>query len=399
VKKRILFVDDEPLVLAGLRRMLHGMRKEWDMEFVESGDAALCFMADKPVDVVVSDMRMPGMNGAELLNEVINRYPRTVRIILSGHADRDLIFKCVGSTHQYLSKPCDPNALRATISRALALEASLGDEGLRCLIGRIDYLPSLPSLYMKLLETINDPHASLAVVGNVIAQDIGMTATILKIVNSAFFALPREISSVNHAVDYLGLDTIKPLVLAVKFFSQFDTRELHGFSISELWNHGLHTAEAAKRIAQMESAGAKIVEEAFVSGLLHDAGKAVLAFNFPQEYSQALTDAANGQVDLLDAEQQAFGTTHANVGGYLLGLWGLPVPVVEAIARHHRPRLVDIKIFTPLTAVHVANALVHASKNSQCPPALDRQYLAALGLLDRIDFWQRELSSLNGKGV
>lgn len=395
MKKRILFVDDEPLVLAGLRRMLHGMRKEWEMVFVESGDAALGFMADNAVDVVVSDMRMPGMNGAQLLNEVMKRYPRTVRLILSGHADQDLILKCVGSTHQYLSKPCDPDALRATVSRAIGLEASLKNERLQRLIGQMDHLPSIPSLYMKIVETINDPRASLAAVSDIIAQDIGMTAKILKLVNSAFFALRREISSANHAVAYLGLDTIKSLVLSINAFSQLETRELEGFSLAELWNHSLGTAAAAKRIAQIEGAGSKIADEAFVSGLLHDAGKAALAFNFPEEYGQALRDPADGKIDPLGAEQRAFGASHADVGGYLLGLWGLPVPVVEAIALHHQPQLAADKTFTPLTAVHVANALVHAGDRRECPPAVDRQYLATLGLGDRIDVWQRELASLH----
>jgi HD-like signal output (HDOD) protein len=395
MKKRILFVDDEPLVLAGLRRMLHGMRKQWEMVFVESGDAALGFMADSAVDVVVSDMRMPGMNGAQLLNEVMKRYPRTVRLILSGHADQDLILKCVGSTHQYLSKPCDPDALRATVSRAIGLEASLKNERLQRLIGQMDHLPSIPSLYMKIVETINDPRASLAAVSDIIAQDIGMTAKILKLVNSAFFALRREISSANHAVAYLGLDTIKSLVLSINAFSQLETRELEGFSLAELWNHSLGTAAAAKRIAQIEGAGSKIADEAFVSGLLHDAGKAALAFNFPEEYGQALRDPADGKIDPLGAEQRAFGASHADVGGYLLGLWGLPVPVVEAIALHHQPQLAADKTFTPLTAVHVANALVHAGDRRECPPAVDRQYLATLGLGDRIDVWQRELASLH----
>lgn len=395
MKKRILFVDDEPLVLAGLRRMLHGMRKQWEMVFVESGDAALGFMADSAVDVVVSDMRMPGMNGAQLLNEVMKRYPRTVRLILSGHADQDLILKCVGSTHQYLSKPCDPDALRATVSRAIGLEASLKNERLQRLIGQMDHLPSIPSLYMKIVETINDPRASLAAVSDIIAQDIGMTAKILKLVNSAFFALRREISSANHAVAYLGLDTIKSLVLSINAFSQIETRELEGFSLAELWNHSLGTAAAAKRIAQIEGAGSKIADEAFVSGLLHDAGKAALAFNFPEEYGQALRDPADGKIDPLGAEQRAFGASHADVGGYLLGLWGLPVPVVEAIALHHQPQLAADKTFTPLTAVHVANALVHAGDRRECPPAVDRQYLATLGLGDRINVWQRELASLH----
>src|SRR5438093_827737 len=116
MKTRILFIDDETLVLQGLQRMLRSMRNDWEMEFVESGAKALERIAQVGFDVVVSDMRMPGMNGAELLAEVMKRNPKTVRLILSGHADKELILKCVGSTHQYLAKPCDPEALKATIT-------------------------------------------------------------------------------------------------------------------------------------------------------------------------------------------------------------------------------------------------------------------------------------------
>jgi HD-like signal output (HDOD) protein len=393
MKRRILFVDDEPFVLAGLRRTLHGMRKEWDMVFVESGAEALKLMEDNEVDVVVSDMRMPGMNGAALLNEVMKRFPRTVRLILSGHADQDLILKCVGSTHQYLSKPCDPDALRATVSRAIGLDASLNNERLQRLVAQMDHLPSIPSLYMQIVEKINDPLASVPAVGSIVAQDIGMTAKILKLVNSSFFALRREISSPTQAVAYLGLDTVKSLVLSINAFSQFETRQLGDFSLSALWDHSVRTAAAAKHIAQLEGVGQKIADEAFVSGLLHDSGKAALAFNFPEEYGRALRVAAEQSIDPLVAERHAFEASHADVGGYLLGLWGLPVPVVEAIALHHQPALAMDKTFTPLTAVHVANALGHANEGAEWPPAVDRQYLAELGLVDRLEVWRREVAS------
>src|SRR5579859_4324910 len=157
MKKRILFVDDELLVLEGLQRMLRSMRAEWDMVFVETGSKALELMAQAPFDVVISDMRMPGMNGAELLAEVLRRFPKTVRLVLSGHADRDLVFKCVGSTHQYLSKPCQPEELKSAIARASNLDQSLRDQSLRQLVSRLDRLPSIPSLYVQIVENLQDP--------------------------------------------------------------------------------------------------------------------------------------------------------------------------------------------------------------------------------------------------
>ena len=388
MKKRILFVDDEPLVLEGLRRSLHSMRREWDTVFLESGASALEFMESNEVDVVVSDMRMPGMNGAQLLNEVMRRFPRAVRLILSGHADQDLILKCVGSTHQYLSKPCDPDALRATVSRAIGLDASLKNERLHRLIAQMDHLPSIPSLYMEIVEKMHDPDVSLPAVGDIIARDIGMTAKILKLVNSAFFALRRVVSSPNEAVSYLGLDTIKALVLSLHAFAQFDSEKVGNFSMNALWSHSLRTAAAAKRITQMEDVDQKLAEDAFASGLLHDAGKAALAFNFPDEYGRVLETAAAEGIDPLTAEEDAFGATHADVGGYLLGLWGLPVPVVEAIALHHQPLLAPGGEFTSLTAVHVANALIRENHESGWRRVVDAQYLRELGMEGRLKDWR-----------
>ena len=373
-------------------RILHPLRHEWDMSFVDSGASALKFMERSEVDVVVSDMRMPGMNGAQLLNEVMRRYPRTVRLILSGDADQELILKCVGSAHQCLSKPCDPSALRATVARAIDPKTSLKNEPLQRLIAQMDHLPSVPALYAQIVEKMHDPDVSLDVVGDIIGQDIGMTAKILKLVNSAYFGLRREISSPTEAVVYLGLDTVKSLVLSLNAFSQFDSVRVGSFSLVALWDHSLSTAAAAKRIARMQEAEQRLVDEAFVSGLLHDAGKVALAINFPRRYDEALRLVVEQKGDALTAEQHLFGANHAEVGGYLLGLWGLPVPVVEAIALHHRPTLSLNREFSPLTAVHVANSLVRVTAVNGATPTIDLEYLEDLSLTDRLSVWREELN-------
>jgi HD-like signal output (HDOD) protein/ActR/RegA family two-component response regulator len=391
MKKRILFVDDESLVLEGLQRMLRSMRADWEMVFVQSGSKALELMAQDPFDVVISDMRMPGMNGAELLAEVLKRFPKTVRLVLSGHADRDLVMKCVGSTHQYLSKPCQPEELKAAIARAGDLDLSLRDQGLRHLISRMDRLPSMPSLYVEIVDKLQDPEIGVDDIGAIVAKDMAMTAKILKLVNSAFFGLGRQISSPAEAVTYLGMDTIKSLVLSIHAFSQFATVKVGTFSIDALWVHSQNTAGLAKEIARMEEAEQKLMDEAFVAGLLHDTGKLVLASNFLEQYDQVSQAGHNGSLALLTAEENTFGANHAEVGGYLLGLWGLPVPVVEAIALHHQPGMCPHQAFSPLTAVHVADALVDfqaAQGKDSVPEGLDLNYLAMLGLDSRLEHWR-----------
>lgn len=391
MKRRIIFVDDESLVLEGLQRMLRPMRVDWDMVFVRSGAEALELMTQAPFDVVISDMRMPGMNGAELLAEVLKRFPKTVRLILSGHADRELVLKCVGSTHQYLSKPCEPEELKAAITRAGNLDQTLLDQSLRRLVSRMDRLPSIPSLYVQIVDKLRDPDMGVEEIAEIVAQDMGMTAQILKLVNSAFFGLGRQISSPAEAVSYLGMDTIKALVLSLHAFSQFTATKLGAFSIDALWAHSQQTAGLAKEIARIEDADRKLMDEAFVAGLLHDTGKLVLASNFPVEYDHVLQSARDGSLALLAAEEHSFGANHAEVGGYLLGLWGLPVPVVEAIALHHQPAECSHLAFSPLTAVHVASGLLNlqqAQGELSVAGELDLNYLGKIGREGRLERWR-----------
>jgi HD-like signal output (HDOD) protein len=397
MKKRILFVDDDPLVLTGLQRMLRSLRQEWDMEFVGSGTTALARMAETPFDVVVTDMRMPTMNGAELLTEVMRLHPKTVRIVLSGHTDKDLILKCVNSTHQFLSKPCESDSLKSTIQRACGLDNNLENERLKQLVARMERLPSLPSLYVEIVEKLNDPNTTIEDIGGIVGKDLAMTAQILKLVNSAFFGLSRPVSSPFEAAMYLGIDTIESLVLTIHAFSQFDDLKSCGFNLDALMLHSMNTAARAKLIAQLEEATGKGCDDCFVAGMLHDTGKLVLAANYPKDYERARQLMRGKNLSVCAAEKEIFGADHAGVGGYLLGLWGLPVPVVEAIALHHSPQQGTSPNFSALTAVHVANVLEHertAAVEGAGADELDSKYLATLGLTHRVNAW-RESSQIN----
>jgi HD-like signal output (HDOD) protein len=389
--KRILFVDDEPSVLQGLQRMLRGQRQEWEMEFAPNGEAALRLLEQHPVDVVVSDMRMPGMDGAKLLSEVTRRYPQTVRIILSGQTDKEAILRSVGPAHQFLAKPCDPDLLKETVARACALRQLLHSEHLKGLVSQVRSLPSLPHLYVQIQEELQSPNASLQRVGQIISQDIGMTAKVLQLVNSAFFGIQRRITQPAQAVALLGLETVNAVVLSVKLFSSFDQALMGRAHLTTLWEHSMATARLAKRITLAEPDGPRLANYAFMGGLLHDAGKLVLATDLATAYREALALAEREQLADWVAEQRVLGATHAEVGAYLLGLWGLPDPIVEAVAFHHHPDECAGRAFSALTAVHVANALDQESRHTADAPArpyLCADYVAALGLTDRLPAWR-----------
>ena len=191
--KHVIFVDDEPLVLKGLARLLHPLRTEWQMTFVTSGAQALEAMTATPFDVLVTDMRMPGVSGSALLAEVSNRYPDTIRIVLSGMCDREEALSTVAGAHQFLAKPCDADLLRKAVERAFTVKNDLAKGALKNFISRITSLPSPPSLYNSLIEAAQDPMVSAQRIGSIVAQDIAMTSKVLQLVNSPLFAIRRTV--------------------------------------------------------------------------------------------------------------------------------------------------------------------------------------------------------------
>ncbi len=373
MKKRILFVDDETNILQGLKRMLRSQRNEWDMAFAEGGKAALEMMAEERYDAIVTDMRMPGMDGAELLEKVKQKYPESVRFVLSGHSDQELVMRSVGPSHQYLSKPCDPEKLKATLTSTFALHEVLASEKLRTLVTGMTSLPSMPGIYRTIVEAVQSDDISITDIGNIIEQDIGMTAKVLQLVNSSYFGLGRQITRPAEAANFLGLDVLKGLVLANGIFSQFDEKLLEKMSLQTHNSHSLAIANAARNIAKAEDASPVVVEQAFLGGLLHDMGTLVLATNSPDEYLACKEIAKVSNLNIVEAEITVFGTTHAEIGAYMLGLWGIDEDVVTAVAYHHNPQDFPCTEFTALTAVHAASTFISEHTTVTNPECLRRQ--------------------------
>ncbi|WP_447969870.1 HDOD domain-containing protein [Nitrospira sp. M1] len=391
MKRRILFVDDDTNILQGLQRMLRSMREEWDMDFASSSQDALARLAQAPYDVIVSDVKMPGMDGVELLTEVRTRYPQMTRLLLTGQAEEETILKAVGPAHQFLSKPCDADMLKATISRTCALSALLEDPTLKQLASQMISIPTLPSLYAELVHTLEDPEATLEHISTIVEKDMGMTAKILKLVNSAFFGLPRQVSSPSQAISYLGIETLKTLVLTVQVFEELTPKATTCFSGESLWEHSIQTGEYARKIAQTEGVEDSVISDTLAAGMLHDVGVLLLATQLPDCFAEAIELSNTQQISLHEAETQIMSASHAELGGYLLGLWGLRHPVVEAVAFHHRPTRLETHQFTPLTAVHIANAL-HTEKEHPGQhregPAIQDDYIESLGLTDHLSSWR-----------
>ncbi len=261
-KKRILFVDDEKNVLDGLRRMLRPHRKEWDMRFFSSGEEALADLAKESCDVIVSDMRMPGMNGVELLKRVQDEHPGAVRIILSGQTEEETAIQVVPIAHQFLSKPCDAERLRNIVTRSCGLQSLLSDSSLRENIADMDTLPTLPRTYAQINEVLQDPDASVAAIAKLVERDAGLCAKILQIVNSSFFGIAQRISDVSQAVNFIGIQMLKHLTLSLEVFRPDENlRKIPYFSMEEEHSHSFLTACIARELFKDKERAEEAIRE------------------------------------------------------------------------------------------------------------------------------------------
>ncbi len=386
MKRRILFVDDEPLVLHGLERMLRGLRDEWDMQFVSSGPEALDAMAALPADVVVSDIRMPGMNGAELLQEVARRHPAAIRMVLSGDAHPEHVLQCVNIAHQFLAKPCDAPTLKQALDRVFALETRLQDAPMRRFVSGLSSLPSVPAVYQELRDKLASAEVTVDSVGETLQRDPAMTLKLLQLVNSASFGLGRSVTHPTQAALLLGLETIKTLTLWLHVFKNGPKLQVPGFSLEELTHESLQIAQLARALVREEGGSRSMQETAFTGGLLHNVGQLVLAVSDPELFIRARHLAEQEHLQIWQAERQLRGYTHADVGAYLLGLWGLPFDLVEAVAFHHDPSPCAQHGFTAVSALHAAVAL-HGARHTPAA-TLDPDYLRRSQLENHVESWQ-----------
>ncbi len=404
-KRRIIFVDDEPMVLKGLQRTLRKMRGEWEMTFTSSSKEALDILGSGSFDVIVSDLRMPEMDGMQLLAEVKSKHPQVVRIILSGQVEQESTFKSVQAAHQSLSKPCDADILKHTLNKLFGLRNLLEDESIKRIVSQTETLPSLPEVYTEVISELQSSDPSVQKVGEIISTDLAMTAKILQVVNSAFFGLVRKINNPKEAVMLLGTETIKALVLSVKIFSEFNQKKFAWFNFDELFNHSMSVSMFAQTISRQEHLDQTLVNNSLMAGMFHDLGKLILVTNFQEPYQKVLTEAAKTRQNLWDLEIERFGTSHAEIGAYLMGLWGLEYPVIEAIAFHHCPGKSLSNSTGLLTAVHFGDAFDRLKKDSNDLNSenglrqLDRGYLDNLGVAARITDWQMFCNELTERNL
>jgi HD-like signal output (HDOD) protein/ActR/RegA family two-component response regulator len=389
---RVLFVDDDTALLDGLKNRLRRHRDRWTMAFAPGGVAALALLEKETFEVVVTDMRMPQVDGAQLLEHVHLHHPKTLRIVLSGQSEMGAILRVAPIAHRYLSKPCDIKDLEEAIERAFSLRSIVSSDSLRTCVGGITSLPPLPRLYLELTQALKSEDATVGDVAGIISRDVAMSAKLLQLANSGLFHGGGRIIGVDQALKLLGFDSVRSLVLSAELFGTGKSADPRAVRATERAHvHAIAVAKLASELFPDPSRAS----EAFLAGMVHDLGRLVLETWRPGDYEQVERLVTEGSIRV-EAERTVYGTSHCEVGAYLLELWGLPQSAAEAAAFHHTPRALPHTQFDIPDAVHVADALVDEctapSALEGCP--LDMDWLTELGVAPRLESWRKKSQRL-----
>lgn len=385
---RVLFVDDEPKVLTGLENALFRHRGAWDLTFATDPRAALQIVEGGTVDVIVSDMRMPEMDGAQLLTAVQEKQPQVVRIVLSAFAEFEATLRAVPVAHHFLLKPCDADTLWHVVQRACRLRDSLGDTSLQHVVKRVNGLPPAPRMYSELTRLLADPKTGIEQCLRVIERDVTLCARVVRLASTAALGFRGRVSNLQGAAVFLGTNMLRNLVLSVEAFEAFQGTKAATLLAAEQ-KHAALTGAIAKALAPQRYMG----ENACLAGILHDLGSLLLASHLPVEGTQTRALARRNGITDHDAELKVMGASHAGVGAWMLSTWGLPYSVVEAVAHHHSPRSVPHRVLDELGLVHVASALASELAGTRQEP-LDLRYLEAMGVQDSLPEWRKVASEL-----
>lgn len=355
---RVLFVDDEPNILNAIRRALFRCT-DWEVEVCGDPEQALRIIAEDAIDAVVTDMRMPSCDGAELLRIVHERHPGVVRMVLSGHSELKRTLEALSIAHQFLMKPVDIKLLVDTVTKALQVEQKLAELRAREMVVGVSGLPSRPGIYDEFCRITASEEYGLRDVSRLLETDIGVSSTLLRVVNSAAYGTGRHLGDVHQAVSMLGIEQVRALTLTASLSSTFPLKPWRGFNLDAFAEHSVKVAQVARALA--EPLGDEVADRAFTAGLLHDAGRLVLASRERAKMMRITALSQNTGRATHELEQDELGITHAEVGGNLLALWGMSYEIVDAVTWHHdAARLVGRELDVAV-ALYCADRVVGSS--------------------------------------
>jgi HD-like signal output (HDOD) protein/CheY-like chemotaxis protein len=385
--KSILLAIADPQILADITEALGA---GWEAMAVANEVDALAQLEQRSFDAILVDFNLGSPDASDLLNQATEKHPEIVQFLLAHEADLALVAAKVLGSPQILPKPIQPLSLKSRIDNAVTDSTSAKSTNDSAKAS--SDAPTIPPVYAEVLKAIESLGVSDEQIGEIIAQDPVLTFEVLRLTNSAYLGLPRNITTAAQAVQSLGLEIVKALVMALQFLAEHSRLKPGYLSLDQIWQHSVNVGQIARDLILFETKDRTLASQALVAGLLHDFGKVVLATNYDDLYGRVHSLARKQPVTLWDVEKEMFGANHGEIGACLAGMWNIPSPIVEAIAFSHEPALSQHEQFTPLVAVHIANVL----EREFCPSddelmvaaIIDTTFLNQLGLLQRLPVWR-----------
>jgi putative nucleotidyltransferase with HDIG domain len=366
--RRVLFVDEDEAT----REIYQQLQSYWgiEQEVHTAGTAieAINLMGQLRFAVVVSELSLPDMPGLEFLSKIMESHPEAARIVISANNDSLKAAEALNVAHRFFSKPFSFEVLGSLLENLGQYHYLLHDERIQCMIFKTGALPVLPGTWVQLTGLLDSADTDISDIAKIVEQDPGLTTRLLHTVNSAYFGIARRVVSCSEAIQIVGLELIRGLMMGMKIFDFYKNSPFVRTVFGRIWDHSLRTATGARRLCELETQSIETCNVAFTAGLLHDIGKLILA--------------ANAE------EKEKFGTTHAQIGAYLFTLWGFPDQVVRAVENHHN--LEGIEKFSPALAIHAAQCL---QRGGEYEKQLNLGILAQLGLAERVDLWRDRVST------
>jgi len=387
-QKSILLAVADPQISSDITQALGAA---WETTAVASDTDALDQLDKRSFDALLVDFNLGSPDASDLLSLALAKHPETVRFLLAYEADLALVAAKVDGPHQILPKPVEPASLKSRIEDGVAPEPSNSDQKGDEAAGGPIASPIIPPVYSEVLKALESPGVTAQEVAQIIDRDAALTSETLGLTNSAYLGLPRNITDPVKAVELLGLETMKVLVMALRFLAEHSQLKPGYLSFEQLWQHSVNVALIARDLVLFETKDRLLASQALAAGLVHDLGKVVLLSNFDDLYGRVYSLSRKQPVALWDIEKEMFGANHGEIGACLLGMWNLPGYIVEAVALHHEPPVGEQQQFTPLAAVHIANVLEHQLRPSdECrvAPTIHTPFLNELGLLERLPVWR-----------
>lgn len=397
MKKRVLFVDDNKKYL-DTYRMVFCRTDEWECYYASDVLAAIDYLNFVEVDIIVVDLTLPLFDGSQILEYVKARFPSIIRIIFTDCKDVNTHLKVVKLAHQFYSKTTEIGKIETVIKQLYNLHRIIISDKARKILSQVDSIPSLPDIYFSLKKHLQDHDCSVKDVGKMIASDVGLSATILKIVNSAYFGLAHRITTPEQAASLLGLDLIEALVVTAHLFSSFKVDPT--IPVAGIMKHSFQCTQFAKAIAEHQKAPKQTIDAVTVAAMLHDVGRLIFASSFPEKYKSIMTNCDITMRPVSEVEVEVIGINHCQAGAYVLGLWGFSHPVVEAVAYHHNPSEYTGAHPGIIGVLHCADLLTYEIKPEETHEGiemLDRKFLQKAGLSQGFENWRRVCNGIVGR--